>query len=103
MTQVVAIADPYHFERNALYIGQGATMMSRAGIFRASGGIAVDMNNRVFKLPSFHGIILSSSKLLPKFLIEKKIFFFFDYFFISIKPDLMLNRMQEYCPFFLKI
>lgn len=49
--------DPYHFERNALYIGQGATMMSRAGIFRASGGIAVDMNNRVFKLPSFHDVL----------------------------------------------
>lgn len=29
--------------------------MSRAGIFRVSGGIAVDMNNRVFKLPSFYG------------------------------------------------
>lgn len=50
--------DPYHFERNGLYIGQGTAMLSRAGIFRASQGIAVDMNNRVFKLPSFYGIIL---------------------------------------------
>ena len=57
LTQVVAIADPYHFERNAFYIGRGVTMLSRAGIFRASGGIAVDMNSRVFKLPSFYGMI----------------------------------------------
>ncbi|KAA8526194.1 hypothetical protein F0562_008067 [Nyssa sinensis] len=49
--------DPYYFERNGLYIGQGTTMMSRAGIFRVSEGIAVDMNNRVFKLPSFHDVL----------------------------------------------
>ncbi|XP_021301026.1 putative methyltransferase NSUN6 isoform X3 [Herrania umbratica] len=49
--------DPYYFERNGLYIGQGTTMLSRAGIFRASQGIAVDMNNRVFKLPSFHDVL----------------------------------------------
>ena len=64
LTQVVAIADPYHFERNALYIGRGVTMLSRAGIFRASGGIAVDMNSRVFKLPSFYGMIFSTSIFL---------------------------------------
>ncbi|XVE78521.1 hypothetical protein DITRI_Ditri13aG0151700 [Diplodiscus trichospermus] len=49
--------DPYYFERNGLYIGQGTTMLSRAGIFRASQGIAVEMNNRVFKLPSFHDVL----------------------------------------------
>ncbi|KAB2004060.1 hypothetical protein ES319_D11G172000v1 [Gossypium barbadense] len=49
--------DPYHFERHGLYIGQGTTMLSRAGIFRASQGIAVDMNNRVFKLPSFYDVL----------------------------------------------
>ncbi|XVF71218.1 hypothetical protein PTKIN_Ptkin12aG0018400 [Pterospermum kingtungense] len=49
--------DPYHSERNGLYIGQGTAMLSRAGIFRASQGIAVDMNNRVFKLPSFHDVL----------------------------------------------
>ena len=54
--------DPYYFERNGLYIGQGTTMLSRAGIFRASQGIAIDMNSRVFKLPSFHGIVLPLSK-----------------------------------------
>lgn len=52
------VADPYHSERSGLYIGQGTTMMSRAGIFRVSQGIAVDMNNRIFQLPSFHGIIV---------------------------------------------
>ncbi|KAE8718744.1 NOL1/NOP2/sun family protein isoform 2 [Hibiscus syriacus] len=49
--------DPFYFERNGLYIGQGTTMLSRAGIFRASQGIAVDMNNRVFKLPSFYDVL----------------------------------------------
>ncbi|MBA0858946.1 hypothetical protein Goshw_001964 [Gossypium schwendimanii] len=42
--------DPYHFERNGLYIGQGTAMLSRAGIFRASQGIAVDMNNRFWMM-----------------------------------------------------
>lgn len=49
--------DPYYFERNGLYIGQGTAMMSRAGLFRASEGIAVDMNNQVFRLPSFYDVL----------------------------------------------
>ncbi|KAM7265426.1 hypothetical protein ACFE04_003109 [Oxalis oulophora] len=51
------IVDPYHLERKGLYIGQGTTMLSRAGIFRVLKGLAVNMNNRVFNLPSFHGIL----------------------------------------------
>ncbi|XP_073145806.1 rRNA (cytosine-C(5))-methyltransferase NOP2C isoform X2 [Henckelia pumila] len=49
--------DPYYFERNGLYIGQGTTTMSRAGMFRVSEGVAVDLDNRVFKLPSFHDLL----------------------------------------------
>ncbi|XP_073065212.1 rRNA (cytosine-C(5))-methyltransferase NOP2C [Primulina eburnea] len=49
--------DPYHFERNGLYIGQGTAMMSRAGMFRVSEGVAVDLDDRVFKLPSFHDLL----------------------------------------------
>ncbi|KAL2246002.1 UNVERIFIED_CONTAM: rRNA (cytosine-C(5))-methyltransferase NOP2C, partial [Sesamum indicum] len=49
--------DPYHFERNGLYIGQGTTMMSRAGMFRVSEGVALDMDNRVFNLPSFRDLL----------------------------------------------
>lgn len=49
--------DPYYLERNGLYIGQGTAMMSRAGMFRALEGIAVDMSNRVFKLPSFRDVL----------------------------------------------
>ncbi|KAL7199874.1 hypothetical protein ACSBR2_022059 [Camellia fascicularis] len=49
--------DPYFSERSGLYIGQGTTMMSRAGMFRVLQGIAVDMNNRVFELPSFHDVL----------------------------------------------
>lgn len=51
-------ADPYYFERKGLYIGQGTTVMSRAGIFRASEGVAVDMVHRIYKLPSFRGMLL---------------------------------------------
>ncbi|XP_057955409.1 rRNA (cytosine-C(5))-methyltransferase NOP2C isoform X8 [Malania oleifera] len=46
--------DPHYFERKGLYIGHGTAMMSRAGFFRVSEGLAVDMSNRVFKLASFH-------------------------------------------------
>ncbi|XP_050217023.1 rRNA (cytosine-C(5))-methyltransferase NOP2C isoform X2 [Mercurialis annua] len=49
--------DPHYSERNGLYIGQGTTTMSRAGLFRVLKGIAVDMSNRVFKLPSFHDVL----------------------------------------------
>ncbi|XP_065881302.1 rRNA (cytosine-C(5))-methyltransferase NOP2C [Euphorbia lathyris] len=49
--------DPHYFERKGLYIGQGKTTMSRAGIFRVPEGIAVDMNNRVFDLPSFRDVL----------------------------------------------
>lgn len=31
-------------------------MLSRAGIFRAAQGVAVDMTDRVYRLPSFNGI-----------------------------------------------
>lgn len=49
--------DPYYSERSGLYIGQGKTMLSRSGIFRVPQGVAVDMSNRVFKLPSFHDVL----------------------------------------------
>ncbi|XP_010557151.1 PREDICTED: putative methyltransferase NSUN6 [Tarenaya hassleriana] len=49
--------DPYYCERNGLYIGQGTAMLSRAGIFRVLEGIAVDMNNRVFRLPSLYNVL----------------------------------------------
>ncbi|KAL6506785.1 hypothetical protein OROHE_022222 [Orobanche hederae] len=46
MDKFIFIADPHYFERDGLYIGQGTTMMSRAGMFRASEGVALDMYNR---------------------------------------------------------
>ncbi|WCJ34864.1 Ribosomal RNA small subunit methyltransferase F [Euphorbia peplus] len=49
--------DPHYFERKGLYIGQGKTTMSRAGMFRVPNGIAVDMSNRVFELPSFRDVL----------------------------------------------
>ncbi|KAI6673234.1 hypothetical protein NL676_001140 [Syzygium grande] len=49
--------DPLYNERNGMYIGQGVTMVSRAGIFRASEGVAVDMKNRVYRLPSFNDVL----------------------------------------------
>ncbi|KAL1560940.1 rRNA (cytosine-C(5))-methyltransferase nop2c, variant 2 [Salvia divinorum] len=50
-------ADPFYFERNGLYIGQGISMMSRAGMFRVPQGVALDLNNRVFNLPSFNDLL----------------------------------------------
>ncbi|ERN09079.1 hypothetical protein AMTR_s00014p00018570 [Amborella trichopoda] len=50
-------SDPQYFERCGLYIGQGVAMMSRAGIFGASQGIAIEMIKRVYELPSFYGIL----------------------------------------------
>ncbi|KAK7276746.1 hypothetical protein RIF29_17892 [Crotalaria pallida] len=49
--------DPYYFERNGLYIGQGTAMLSRAGMFRVSEGVGVDMKNRVYELHSFHNVL----------------------------------------------
>lgn len=50
------VTDPLYFQRKGLYIGQGTTMMSRAGMFRALEGVAVEMNNRVYNLPSLNGM-----------------------------------------------
>lgn len=36
-------------------------MMSRAGMFRVTEGVAVDMKERVYRLPSFYGISFSPS------------------------------------------
>ncbi|KAK3019915.1 hypothetical protein RJ639_003142 [Escallonia herrerae] len=51
------ITHPHFYERNGLYIGQGTTMMSRAGMFRVLEGVAVDMSNRVFTLASFNDVL----------------------------------------------
>ncbi|CAD5166868.1 rRNA (cytosine-C(5))-methyltransferase NOP2C isoform X1 [Musa acuminata AAA Group] len=50
-------SDPHYHERNGLYIGQGTTSLSRASMFRVSEGIAVEMTNRVYKLPSFYDVL----------------------------------------------
>lgn len=50
------VTDPLYFQRKGLYIGQGTTMMSRSGMFRALEGVAVEMKNRVFNLPSLNGM-----------------------------------------------
>ncbi|XP_078431098.1 NOL1/NOP2/sun family protein isoform X2 [Wolffia australiana] len=50
-------SDPQYHERKGLYIGQGIAMISRAGIFRVSEGIAVDMSKRIYNLPSFHNVL----------------------------------------------
>ncbi|KAL8268718.1 hypothetical protein R6Q59_002516 [Mikania micrantha] len=49
--------DPQYIERDGLYIGQGITMLSRAGIFRDLSGLGVDMTDRVFRLPSFNDVL----------------------------------------------
>ncbi|KAG2324053.1 hypothetical protein Bca52824_006781 [Brassica carinata] len=49
--------DPFYCERSGLYIGMGTAMLSRAGMFRVPHGVAVDLSNRVFRLPSFHNVL----------------------------------------------
>ncbi|XP_055823638.1 rRNA (cytosine-C(5))-methyltransferase NOP2C-like isoform X1 [Solanum dulcamara] len=49
--------DPYYFERDGFYIGQATAMMSRAGMFRVTEGVAVNMKERVFRLPSFYDLL----------------------------------------------
>ncbi|CAA7026411.1 unnamed protein product [Microthlaspi erraticum] len=49
--------DPFYCERSGLYIGMGTTMLSRAGMFRVTHGVAVDLSNRVFRLPSLHNVL----------------------------------------------
>ncbi|WZZ77371.1 hypothetical protein YC2023_097943 [Brassica napus] len=50
-------SDPFYCERRGLYIGMGTTRLSRAGMFRVPHGVAVDLSNRVFRLPSFHNVL----------------------------------------------
>ncbi|CAI9277933.1 unnamed protein product [Lactuca saligna] len=52
--------DPQYLARDGLYISQGTTTMSRAGMFHGLLGLAVDMTDRVFKLTSFNGGHISS-------------------------------------------
>lgn len=49
--------DAHYSNRKGLYIGQGTTMMSRAGIFRVLEGVAICMTNRVYDLPSFNKVL----------------------------------------------
>ncbi|KAL0697383.1 hypothetical protein Bca4012_053505 [Brassica carinata] len=37
--------------------GMGTAMLSRVGMFRVPHGVAVDLSNRVFRLPSFHNVL----------------------------------------------
>ncbi|KAK3121563.1 hypothetical protein QOZ80_8BG0656340 [Eleusine coracana subsp. coracana] len=50
-------SDAHYEERKGLYIGQGITAMSRAGIFHVPHGIAVEMTERVYQLPSFNDVL----------------------------------------------
>ncbi|KAF8659088.1 hypothetical protein HU200_058731 [Digitaria exilis] len=50
-------SDALYEERKGLYIGQGTAVMSRSGIFRVPHGIAVEMTERVYKLPSFNDVL----------------------------------------------
>ncbi|AQK50028.1 NOL1/NOP2/sun family protein [Zea mays] len=50
-------SDAHYEERKGLYIGQGTAAMSRSAIFRVPHGIAVEMTERVYKLPSFNDVL----------------------------------------------
>jgi len=44
--------------RSGWFIGTGRAMMTRASLFREIKGVAVEMVDRVFDLPSFNGMVL---------------------------------------------
>nr|GMD32017.1 putative methyltransferase NSUN6 isoform X3 [Ipomoea batatas]GMD38557.1 putative methyltransferase NSUN6 isoform X3 [Ipomoea batatas] len=44
-------------KKNMILMDSWTTMLSRAGIFRVPQGVAVDMHNRVFELPSFNELL----------------------------------------------
>lgn len=44
-------------ERRNWYIGKGKAMLSRTGIFRELQGVAVEMTDRVYRLPPLHGVL----------------------------------------------
>ncbi|KAF3336646.1 putative methyltransferase NSUN6 isoform X2 [Carex littledalei] len=50
-------SDVQYEDRHGLYIGEGIALMSRAGIFRAKEGVAIEMTNRVYRLPSFNDVL----------------------------------------------
>ncbi|XP_052625793.1 rRNA (cytosine-C(5))-methyltransferase NOP2C-like [Lactuca sativa] len=54
---VAVSVDPQYLERDGLYIGQGTTTMSRAGIFLGLSGLGVDMTDRVFRFISFNDVM----------------------------------------------
>lgn len=54
-------------------------MLSRAGIFRVAEGVAVDMSNRVFQLPSFNGTFSFSGSILQKELSFSLLYSYWDY------------------------
>ncbi|CAI9282895.1 unnamed protein product [Lactuca saligna] len=53
----IIVSYPQYLERDGLYIGQGTTPMSRAGIFRGLSGLGVDITDRVFRLTSFNDVM----------------------------------------------
>lgn len=85
---IIITADPLYFERNGLYIGEGTAMMSRAGMFRVSEGVAVDMSHRVFNLPSFRGIVQSLHNIRSLFAPQTQLIVPLDiYGFFSFNTD----------------
>lgn len=42
-------------DRSNLYIGIGRMLMSRSEVFRSQNGVAIEMQQRVFDVPSWNG------------------------------------------------
>ena len=55
-------------DRRNCYIGKGKAMLSRTSIFRDIQGVAVEMVDRVYRLPPLHGMF---SAVIQHFLWEK--------------------------------
>ena len=58
-------------DRRNCYIGKGKAMLSRTSIFRDIQGVAVEMVDRVYRLPPLHGMFCA---VIQHFLWENKRF-----------------------------
>ncbi|CAD7703200.1 unnamed protein product [Ostreobium quekettii] len=60
-------------DRSSLYIGIGRAQMSRVELFRVRQGVAVTMEDPVFRIPSCSGLLIGDAMLqnLPSFIAAK--------------------------------
>lgn len=67
MTYIFVCAGMEGCARHDLFIGKGRVTMSRGALFKESQGLAIEMTDRIFDLPPFHGKSSLLLRLGPEF------------------------------------